>query len=166
MRKSTAVVASLIAFSSLAISLRLGDLATQDVIQVDVADGSTPTSPTEVQPTESAKPTTEEPATEEPAPAGQEPAAPKPPPAKPVTVESAVIEYKYGVVQVSVTMVGNEITDVGLLQGDTSNGREAAYVILADATIEVQGTNYGNVSGATFTTEAFKKAVESALAKF
>jgi len=29
----------------------------------------------------------------------------------------------------------------------------------------LDGTGYGNVSGATFTTEAFKKAVSNALAK-
>jgi uncharacterized protein with FMN-binding domain len=34
-----------------------------------------------------------------------------------------------------------------------------------DATLTAQGTNYGNISGATFTADAFKKAVDNALGK-
>lgn len=82
------------------------------------------------------------------------------------TKTSDVIDYKYGVVQISITKTDNTITDVVLLQGDTSYGRDAAYTALIGATIKTQGTNYGNVSGATFTTDAFKKAVTNTLAKF
>jgi uncharacterized protein with FMN-binding domain len=34
-----------------------------------------------------------------------------------------------------------------------------------NATLATQSTNYGNISGATFTVDAFKKAVDNALAK-
>lgn len=81
------------------------------------------------------------------------------------TVDSDPINYKYGVVQIELTATDNKITKIVLLQGDASYGRDAAYAALIDATIQVQGTNYGNVSGATFTTEAFKKAVENAISK-
>lgn len=81
------------------------------------------------------------------------------------TVKSDAINYKYGVVQVELTAKDGKITNVVLLQGDASYGRDAAYTALIDATIQVQGTNYGNVSGATFTTDAFKKAVENAISK-
>lgn len=90
----------------------------------------------------------------------QAPAAPKI-----VTVVSDEISYKYGLVQVSVTKSGDQITDVALLKGDATYGRDVAYQTLIQATLQYQGTNYGNVSGATFTTEAFKLAVENALAK-
>jgi uncharacterized protein with FMN-binding domain len=88
------------------------------------------------------------------------------PAAKKITIESDVIDYKYGVVQISVTKLGSEITAVDLLQGDATNGRDQAYQILIDATLQQQGTNFGNVSGATFTTDAFIKAVDNALLKF
>ena len=92
--------------------------------------------------------------------------APEPAPAPAdKTVTSDVIDYKYGVVQISLTAVGTDITNVTLLQGDASYGRDVAYAALIDATIKTDGINYGNVSGATFTTEAFKKAVTNAIAK-
>ena len=94
------------------------------------------------------------------------PAEPAPAPAvETVIVDSDPITYKYGTVQLRLTSVGNQITDVAVLQGDASYGRDVAYATLISATLKYQSTNYGNVSGATFTTEAFKLAVESALAK-
>lgn len=122
---------------------------------------------------------TESPATQEPAPAATEAPSQQPAPADPtvsqepaaqpviqeVAIDSDPINYKYGIVQLRLTMLGSEITNVTVLQGDTSYGRDVAYATLVSATLQVQSTNYGNVSGATFTTEAFKLAVESALAK-
>ena len=97
----------------------------------------------------------------------QAPSEPTAAPAAPqsVTQISDEISYKYGVVQVSITKTGDQITDVTLLKGDATYGRDVAYQTLIQATLQYQGTNYGNVSGATFTTEAFKLAVENALAK-
>lgn len=161
MRKSTAIVATLVAASSLAISLRLGDIATQQDIIPDIsAEQPIAVDPASPSPT----PTSSAPASPTPAPTGT--TAPAKPQPKPVTKKSDVIDYKYGVIQISMTVLGNEITDVGVLQGDLTNGRAEAYAILTDATVQVQGTNYGNVSGATFTTEAFKIAVENVLGKF
>lgn len=160
MRKSTAVVASLVALSAVVISLRIGELSTEQAIQVNFNTESQQGTeiPNEVSPTpaQSAQPSRELKPT---------PVAPIPE-LNPVTLESDPISYKYGVVQLAVTMVGSEITAVGLVQGDASNGRDQAYKILEDATIQTQGTNYGNVSGATFTTDAYKLAVENALSKF
>mgnify|MGYP006078557981 CR=1 FL=1 len=97
------------------------------------------------------------------------PAAPAEPAesAAPVTatVSSDPITYKYGVVQISMTTVDGAITKINMLQGDASNGRDSAYRTLIDATIQNQSTNYGNISGATFTVDAFKKAVDNALLK-
>ena len=82
------------------------------------------------------------------------------------TVKSDVITYKYGAVQISLTQTDGVITDIRMLQGDATNGRAEAYVTLISATIQQQGTNYGNISGATFTVDAFKKAVTSAMSKY
>jgi uncharacterized protein with FMN-binding domain len=64
------------------------------------------------------------------------------------------------------TKLGAEIKAVSVIQGDLTNGRDQAYQILIDATLQLQGTNFGNVSGATFTTDAFRKAVDNVLLKF
>ena len=114
--------------------------------------------------------TTQAPATTEPSATGAPTQEPAPSAlAQPVVqarvVDSDPISYKYGIVQLRLTMLGTEITNVAVLQGDTSYGRDVAYATLISATLQVQSTNYGNVSGATFTTEAFKLAVESAVAK-
>lgn len=90
----------------------------------------------------------------------------QPPAPVTTTVNSDVITYKYGVVQISLTQTDGVITDIQMLQGDATNGRAEAYVTLISATIQQQSINYGNISGATFTVDAFKKAVTSALSKF
>ncbi len=85
---------------------------------------------------------------------------------QPQTVSSDVIEYEYGVIQLELTHQAGTIVNLSVLQGDTSYGRGDTYASLINATIAAQGTNFGNYSGATFTTEAFRSAVASATAKF
>jgi uncharacterized protein with FMN-binding domain len=77
------------------------------------------------------------------------------------------IAYKYGYMQVQVVKENNKIIEVNLVKAGT-RGSEYAGVpaMLAEAAITAQGANFGNVSGATYTTNAFKQALESALAKF
>jgi uncharacterized protein with FMN-binding domain len=67
----------------------------------------------------------------------------------------------------SVTKAGGKISSIDVLVG-TTKGREWAGVIdeLVPAAVSGNGSGFGNYSGATFTTEAFKSALESALAKF
>lgn len=154
MRKSSAIVGSLLLASSILVSWRIGlpdYVEASEPISVtpssspDPAGGTTTETPTET-PTEAA--TTEQPA---------EPLV--------QTIDSDEISYKYGIVQVRVTFRDSDITEVTMLKGEASNGRAEAYAMLIDATIQVQGTNYGNVTGATYTTEAFKSAIENALSK-
>lgn len=159
MRNSTKLLASIVAASALAISLRLGELSALENIMVSPAPTTTPTTPAPKPTSPTTKPTVT------PTKPGTTP-TPTPTPAKPITKTSDEMAYKYGVVQISITKTAGSITAVSLVKGDTSNGRAAAYEILSNATIQVQGTNYGNVSGATFTTEAYKLAVENALGKF
>ena len=82
------------------------------------------------------------------------------------TQKSSAIGYKYGVVQVSVTKKNGKITAVKLNQATATDGRGAAFPSLVQATLDNNGTNFGNLSGATYTTNAYKKAVNNALAKF
>lgn len=81
------------------------------------------------------------------------------------TVTSDLVTYEYGVIQIGMTAVDGTLTNVEVLQGDTSFGRDQTYSALISATISAQGTNFGNYSGATFTTEAFRSAVANALGK-
>ena len=183
MRKSTLMVTSLFAASALTVAWNAGQLTTNNEILLSPAESTSNPAPTEVaatdpnatstataEPTATASAPATSPApgqTAAPAPSPTATAAPTTP-AAPVTVtaNSDPITYKYGTVQISMTSVDGAITNIKMLQGDATNGRDSAYKTLIDATIQNQGTNYGNISGATFTVDAFKKAVDSALLKF
>ena len=96
--------------------------------------------------------------------------APKPPPAPVVkTVNSDVINYVTNGLQknlqIAVTFSDATITGIQILQGDTNNGIGKAYPVLIQAAISAQGSNFGNYTGATYTTNAFKTAVNNAIAK-
>jgi uncharacterized protein with FMN-binding domain len=69
-------------------------------------------------------------------------------------------------VQLAVTKTSGKITAIEVVVG-TTRGREWATVIseLVPIAISANGSNFANYSGATFTTNAFKQALESALAK-
>ena len=88
-----------------------------------------------------------------------------------VTKTSAAVSYvahnRQGVMQISVTKSGSKITAVTIVSGGTEGGEWAVVPdMLAQAAIDAQGSNFGNISRATHTTDAFKQALESALAKF
>ena len=94
-----------------------------------------------------------------------------PAPSGKVTKTSDAVQYVAhrgaGIMQLTVTKSGSKITDVTILSGGTEGGDWASVPgILAQAAVAAQGSNFGNVSNATHTTEAFKTALESALAKF
>ena len=180
------MVTSLFAASALTVAWNTGQLTANNEILLVPAESTSNPAPNEVAAadpnatsTATAEPTAPAtapaPATSSPAPGQTTVPAPSPTataapttPAAPVTVtaNSDPITYKYGTVQISMTSVDGAITNIKMLQGDATNGRDSAYKTLIDATIQNQGTNYGNISGATFTVDAFKKAVDSALLKF
>ena len=113
---------------------------------------STTSTPAATTPTASATPT---------------PAATKTPAAtQTVSKQSSLINYEYGVVQVTITKKGGTITAVNLDKGTATDGRQAAFPSLIQATIDANGSGFGNISRATMTTNAYKQAVNSALAKF
>ena len=82
-----------------------------------------------------------------------------------MTVTGDAIQYRYGVIQVEVVRTGGKITAVNMIQADATAGRDQAFPYLTDYAIQAQGSNFGNLSGATFTTEAFKQALDSAISK-
>ena len=166
MRKSTLMVTSLVAASALTVAWNTGQQTLNNEILLMPTDNASP-APTDPATTDPGATTTAEPTEPATDPTSTDPAAPVAPPA-PVTatVSSDPITYKYGTVQISMTIVDGAITEIKMLQGDATNGRGEAYTTLINATIQQQGTNYGNISGATFTVDAFKKAVDNAMAKF
>lgn len=64
------------------------------------------------------------------------------------------------------TKSSGKITDITYLQSTATHGREQAFSYLTQYAIQAQGTGFGNLSGATYTTDAFKQALSSALGKF
>jgi len=75
------------------------------------------------------------------------------------------VDYQYGTVQVKVTESAGKITAVDLVQAGATAGREQAFSYLVKDAISANGSNFANISGATFTTDAFKQALDSALSK-
>ncbi|MEY4311201.1 MAG: hypothetical protein RLZ71_1127 [Actinomycetota bacterium] len=75
------------------------------------------------------------------------------------------IDYEFGTVQVAATVDSGVLKDVTLIQAGANGGREQAFPMLQESALAANGTSFGNVSGATYTTDAFKAALDSALAK-
>lgn len=75
---------------------------------------------------------------------------------------------RFGDVQVQVTVSGGAITDVTALRLTDSDGRSVqisnrAAPILRDEVLSSQSANVANVSGATYTSQAYLTSVQSAL---
>lgn len=82
------------------------------------------------------------------------------------TATGAAIAYKYGTIQLEVTQSSGKITDVNVLVGTGSEPQYTSLISnLAQYAVTANGSNFGNVSRATFTTNAFKQALDSAIAK-
>jgi uncharacterized protein with FMN-binding domain len=81
------------------------------------------------------------------------------------TVQGDAINYRYGTVQVEVVQKSGKISAINMLQSGATAGRDQAFPSLIQAAIQAQGTSFGNLSGATFTTDAFKQALTSAVTK-
>jgi uncharacterized protein with FMN-binding domain len=84
------------------------------------------------------------------------------------TVTGELVNTRFGPVQVSVTISGGEITDVTALKLTDADGRSVqisnrAAPLLREAVLASQSANVSNVSGATYTTQAYLSSVQSAL---
>lgn len=180
MRKVTQNIVGVISLGVLATSWSLGqaaetglsmDSATQPAAPVEsgpIESPSTESTPNQTVPTESAAATSPtEPVQAATPTKTSAPAATKKPATASGSKTGDPVTYKYGVIQLEVVKSGSTITAVNLIQSGTK-GPDWAVVpgMLADAAVSANGSSFGNVSGATFTTQAFKTALESALAKF
>lgn len=83
-----------------------------------------------------------------------------------VTKNGSVIESGFGTVQVQVTKENGVITAINMLQANATHGRAGAFPYLIQYAINANGANFANLSGATYTTSAFKQSLKDALAKF
>jgi uncharacterized protein with FMN-binding domain len=86
------------------------------------------------------------------------------------TVDGDPFDNRYGTVQVRVTLHGNNITDVQLLQMPNDRARsqfisEQAGPILQQETLQAQSAQIDTVSGATYTSESYAQSLQSALDK-
>ncbi len=81
------------------------------------------------------------------------------------TVTGDAVPYAYGTVQLEVVRQGGKLAAVNLIQSGATAGRGQAFPLLQKAAVDAQGTNFANQSGATYTTDAFKTALESAISK-
>lgn len=68
--------------------------------------------------------------------------------------------------QITVTKTNGKITAVDTGSSSATAGRQAAFPYLVQYAIQANGTSFGNLSGATFTTDAFKQALAEVLTKF
>lgn len=82
------------------------------------------------------------------------------------TQDGSIVQSGFGTVQVQVTKSGGKITEVTMLLANATKGRDAVFPYLIQYAIDANGSNFANVSGATYTTDAFKQSLDAALAKF
>lgn len=83
----------------------------------------------------------------------------------PQTATGDAINYQFGTIQVAVTRENGKLTKVDMVQAGANNGREQAFPTLQQAALDANGSNFGNLSGATYTTDTFKQALDSAISK-
>lgn len=104
------------------------------------------------------------------APGSAGPSVPAPAPANPAdgTHTGLSVGTQFGGVQVQVTIAGGQITDVTPLQLTDRGGLSVmisnrAAPILRQEVLAAQSARVSNVSGATYTTEAYLMSLQSAL---
>ncbi len=80
------------------------------------------------------------------------------------------VSYRYGDIEVAVTVDGSRIVTVSVPQDDafspySQTVNSAAVPILVREAVAAQGINFDVVSGATYTSDAFAQSLQSALDK-
>jgi uncharacterized protein with FMN-binding domain len=81
------------------------------------------------------------------------------------TATGLSIESGYGPVQVQVESENGKLTKIEMVRAISTGGRDQAFPILIAAALKANGSNIGNVSQATYTSDAFRKSLDSAIAK-
>ena len=88
----------------------------------------------------------------------------------PRSATGSFIQYRYGDIQLQVTVSGSRITKVSVAQEDSTDPRSQminseAIPMLQDQTMSAQSANIDGISGATYTSEAYAQSLQSALDK-
>ncbi|SCG45620.1 FMN-binding protein [Micromonospora humi] len=88
------------------------------------------------------------------------------------TVTGSSVSYKYGSLQVRITLSGSRIVDatatgmpLGGQSGQRSDDVQARYSGSSGEVVAKQSANLSTVSGATYTSTAYKQSLQSALDK-
>jgi uncharacterized protein with FMN-binding domain len=81
------------------------------------------------------------------------------------TVTGDAIDYRYGVVQLEVTATNGKIEKISEVQATASSGYVGSFPYLNEMALKAQSADFGNLSGATFSSSAYAKALSSALSK-
>jgi uncharacterized protein with FMN-binding domain len=82
--------------------------------------------------------------------------------------DSSGIRTRYGTFQVRITVASGKITDISMLQSGDQDGTSQqitgyALPMLIQAVLQQQKADVGYVSGASYTTQGFEGAVQSAM---
>jgi uncharacterized protein with FMN-binding domain len=78
------------------------------------------------------------------------------------------VQYRYGDIQLQVTEKGTRITNITVVSNNAADPRsqminDQAVPMLQSQAMQAQSTSIDGVSGATFTSEAYAEALQSAL---
>ena len=84
------------------------------------------------------------------------------------TVTGDTVQTRWGPVQVQITVVGGQITDVAAVRYPDGNGHDQqinsyALPVLAQEALAAQSANIDHVSGATVTSDGYVQSLQSAL---
>lgn len=83
----------------------------------------------------------------------------------PKSVTGDSVDAQYGAVQVKLTVSGGKITKAETLQAPSSGPGGAAVPTLNQEAVAAQSADVDAVSGASYTSEAYKKSLQSAIDK-
>ena len=174
MRKETRFALGIVGLSTVATSYLVGHHAPSASVALTASSASAVSSaaPTTEQSstplaTASSEPTSTNTATAEPTQQATATATPEPTPSSSGadgTYQSGNISYRYGNIQLAVTIQSGKLAAIDLIQATThGRGYEQAPPMLVDAALQAGSADFGNLSGATFTSMAFKQALTDAL---
>jgi len=84
------------------------------------------------------------------------------------TVDGAVVDTRYGAVQVEITVSSGKVTDIVALQLPDSDRRSAsissrAEPVLRSEALAAQSASIDGVSGATYTSDGYEQSLQAAL---
>jgi uncharacterized protein with FMN-binding domain len=81
------------------------------------------------------------------------------------TVTGDAVDAQYGAVQVKLTVKDGKVTAAEAVQGPTTGPGGSAIPTLNKEVVTAQGATIDSVSGASFTSEGYKKSLQSAIDK-